>query len=45
MKRRQPDAEARRRAVGRAVDVVEALFPLAFGILVLVLRAGLLQDF
>jgi len=43
MKPRKPDAEARRRAVGRAVEFVEALFPLAFGILVLVLLAGLLE--
>ena len=43
MTRRKPDAEARRRAVGRAIDVVEALFPFAFGLLVLVLLAGLLR--
>ena len=36
-------AEARRKAVRRAVDLVEALFPLACVAMVLVILAGLLQ--
>ncbi len=39
----RPSEEARRKTVRRAVDLVEALFPLAFVAMVLVILAGLLQ--
>lgn len=35
--------EAKRRAVRRAVDVVETIFPVAFCIMVLIILAGVLQ--
>ena len=38
-----PDEEARRNAVRRAVDLVEALFPLALLAMFLVILAGLSQ--
>ena len=39
----EPSDEARRQAVRRAVEFVEALFPLAFVAMILVILAGLLQ--